>query len=145
MTLDKRARLRVRQHCGQLNDDDGVDPHELFKTSGRRGGKRHKALQLCRQVGDTLSLVLAGEFADQRLHGLQVVSVDPAPDASQLCVSFRSEDAVDSEQIHQILSRLAAVSGRLRCAVAEAIHRRRTPQLLFRVIGPTVVGELRQP
>jgi len=139
MTLDKRTRKRLLAHCGELHEDDGVDPREFFKADNNHNKPNRKALQLCQQVAQTLGLVLAGEFGDERLHGLQVVSVDPAPDASQLSVTLQSDDACNSTETQEILNRLATVSGRLRSQVAAAICRKRAPKLLFRVIGPTAV------
>ena len=142
MTLDKRTRERLLAHCGQLHEDDGVDPRQFFKTDKKRNKHNHKARQLCNQVAETLGLVLAGEFGDERLHGLQVVSVDPAPDASQLSVTVSTDGPCASIETQEILDRLAAVNARLRCEVATAISRKRTPKLLFRVIGPTGLGEV---
>jgi ribosome-binding factor A len=137
MTLDKRTRERLLAHCGELHEDDGVDPRQFFKIDKQRDKQNHKTRQLCHQVAETLGLVLAGEFGDERLHGLQVVSVEPAPDASQLSVTLRTGDPCDAIEAEEILNRLATVSGRLRCEVSAAISRKRTPKLLFRVIGPT--------
>lgn len=136
MTLDKRTRERLLAHCGELHEDDGVDPRRFFKIDKRRNKQNHKARQLCHQVAETLALVLAGEFGDHQLHGLQVVSVDPAPDASQLSVTLRTDEPCGSAQRQEVLNRLAMVNGRLRCAVAAAISRKRTPKLLFRIVGP---------
>jgi ribosome-binding factor A len=137
MTFDMRTRERLLAHCGQLHEDDGVDPRQFFKTDKQRDKQNHKTRQLCHQVAETLGLVLAGEFGDERLHGLQVASVEPASDASQLTVTLRTGDPCDAIEVQEILNRLATVGGRLRCEVAAAISRKRTPRLLFRVIGPT--------
>ncbi len=144
MTLDNRTRERLLAHCGELQDDDGVDPRQFFKTDKKRNKQNYKARQLCNQVAETLGLVLAGEFGDERLHNLQVVSVEPAPDASQLRVTLRSDDPCDSVVAQEIVNRLATISGRLRCEVAAAISRKRTPKLMFRVIGPADVGEVQR-
>ena len=39
-------------------------------------------------MSEALSLVLAGEIGDERLQTLKVVSVDPAPNSSQLAVTL---------------------------------------------------------
>ena len=143
MTLDKRTRERLLAHCGQLHEDDGVDPRQFFKAEKKLNKQNHKVRQLCNQVAETLGLVLTGEFGDERLQSLRVVSVDPAPDASQLLVTLRTDDPCDGSETQEILNRLAAVRGRLRCAVAAAISRKRTPKMLFRVIGPKEIGEVR--
>jgi ribosome-binding factor A len=124
------------EHCDQLHEDDGVDPREYFKSNNRRNKNNHKTSRLCTQVAQTLSLVLAGEFADERLHNLQVLFVEPAPDASQLIVTVQTNSPCDSAGIHELLNLLGSVSGQLRNAVASAISRKRTPKLQFQIIGP---------
>jgi len=140
MTPDRRTRDRMLKHCGQLHEDDGVDPREYFKTATNRGKPNRKVLQLCSQVAQTLNLVLAGEFDDEFLHNLQVESVDPAPNASQLCVSVSCLAADETVPPQEILDRLAKVAGRLRAQVAAAITRKRAPKLVFRVVSPVEPG-----
>lgn len=136
MTLSKRTREQMLAHCGQIHDDDGVDPREVFKTRESRDKKNRKAIQLCSQVAETLGLVLTGDFDDELLHNLQIVSVTPAPDASQLAVAVRADIPGDQVRSQEILDRLASVAGRLRCEVAAAISRKRAPKLLFHLVGP---------
>ena len=142
MTLDKQTRKRLLAFCGQLQEDDAIDPRQFFKTGDQshKQKHKHKSLQLCRQVSETLGLLLAGEFGDARLHNLQVVSVDPAPNDAHLAVTVRTDDACDSSEQHEILRRLANVNGRLRCEIAQAISRKHTPTLTFRIVGPTDIA-----
>ena len=126
-------------HCQEIHDDDGVDPREYFRATPSRDPINRKAVQLCTQVAETLSLVLAGDFDDELLLNLQVLSVAPAPNASQLAVMLRT-DAPPPVDINQIHDRLSAVSGRLRSEVAAAIHRKRAPRLVFHVIAGDARG-----
>lgn len=142
MTLDKRTRAQMLAHCGEIHDDDGVDPRDFFKSRKARNKKSHKAIQLCRQVAETLGLALAGEFDDELLHNLQVVSVDPAPDASQLVVALRADVPGGRVDAQEVLDRMAVVTGRLRCEVAAAITRKRAPKLVFHLVGPVESGEV---
>ena len=137
MTIDKRVREHLLAYCGQLHDDDGVDPRQFFRKEKDRTQQNHKAEQLCKQVAETLSLVLAGEFSDDRLHGLQVEKVEPAPNASQLSVTFRTDTVCSCLETEAILLQINRVAGQLRSAVAAAITRKRTPKLTFRVVGPS--------
>ena len=141
MKLNKRMRDEMLAHCGEIHDDDGVDPRDFFKSNTYRDKKDYKATQLCKQVAETLSLVLTGEFDDELLHSLHVVSVDPAPDASQLAVTLRADVSGGQFNSQEIMGRLMAVSGRLRSEVASAITRKRAPRLVFRLIGPGVSQE----
>ena len=135
MTFDQRKRKQLLASCEELRDDDGVDPRTFFRPIRDRGQQYRKNGQLCRQVAETLSLVLAGEFDDARLHNLQVISVEPAPDASQLLVTVGFDGMLDQATVAAIQARLARVAGRLRFEVAAAITRKRAPRLTFRVIG----------
>ncbi len=136
MTAKKPNRKQMLAHCDELRDDDGVDPREFFqrKSSGSRQHQHRKTGQLCQQVAETLSLVLASEFDDPRLHNLQVVSVTPAPNATQLLVTVATDASVDEAAITATHECLARVAGRLRSEVASSITRKRAPRLSFRVV-----------
>jgi ribosome-binding factor A len=144
MTLSKRAREQMLAHCGEIHDDDGVDPREFFKSNQLRDKRNRKADQLCAQVAETLGLVLSGDFDDELLRSLHVVSVRPAPNASQLAVALRADPSDEAIDPRIVLDRLAAVMGRLRCEVAAAITRKRAPRLVFHLIGPARTGEAPQ-
>ncbi len=89
-----------------------------------------KALRLCGQVARAISLALAGEFDDEVLLSLTVVSVDPAPNASRLLVTVTAE----SGDPDLILARLNGVRGILRAGVAATVCRKRAPELSFLVL-----------
>ncbi len=102
--------------------------------SAGRGGENRKALQLCSQVADTLNYVFSGECDDELLRNLHVLSVVPAPNASQLLVTVAPVVPLQPEHnAAEINKRLAAAAGRLRSEVAAAITRKKTPRLLFLV------------
>jgi ribosome-binding factor A len=136
MATDKRTRRRLRAHCGELNEDDAVDPRDFFAPPKTRSGGDRKTLQLCSQVAETLAFVFAGELEDEMLQELRVEAVVPAPNSSQLAVTLRAAEALDDALAEEIRRRLDRASGRLRCEVAAAITRRRAPRLVFHVIGP---------
>jgi ribosome-binding factor A len=89
-----------------------------------------KLAQLCAQAEEALSLALAGECEDPRLHQLSVQHVNPAPDASRLLVVVASANQ-ETDEVYLALER---ASGLLRSAVASELHRRRTPMLSFIVL-----------
>jgi len=93
-----------------------------------------KTMQLCRQVEQTLSLVLSGECKDEVLQSLLVESVRPAPNASQLLVTVRQTASDAPVSTLEILTRLTEVAGQLRFEVASAITRKRAPKLVFEVL-----------
>jgi len=120
--------------CGEIRPDDGVDPAELFRPTRNRNNNDRKAQQLCRQVADTLSLVLSGEYGEE-LRDLRIVAVTPAPDATQLLVLVAP--AVEGAKCDPdaVLAKLADAAGKLRSEVAAAITRRRAPKLIFQFIA----------
>jgi ribosome-binding factor A len=125
------------EHCGEIQDEDGVDPREFFQTNRTHKKENRKAKQLCRQVAETLDQLLSGEMGDDILRGLRVIDVVPAPDASRLLVTlFADCDPTDFDQ-NRIELRLADCKGRLRCGIASAITRRKTPTLTFNIVGPS--------
>ena len=136
MALDERTREQMLAMCGEIHEDDGVDPRDFFR-SGRGPRKQdHRARQLCRQAAETLDQVLSGETGDDQLACLRVVSVRPAPDASRLLVTVVAGCAKADFCRDATEARLQASAGRLRTAVATAITRRKAPTLAFVLLGP---------
>jgi ribosome-binding factor A len=141
MALNKRMRDRLRAHCGELHEDDGVYPREFFKPATLARKENHKAKQICRQAAEVLDLTFAGEACDNLFTDLRVVWVVPAPDSSRLLVTVYADVPPEEFDAAQIQDRLTACKGRLRAAVAAAVTRRRAPDLAFNVIGPMLAEE----
>jgi ribosome-binding factor A len=133
MTAKKPSNKEMIPLCGEIHPDDGTDPREFARKGRPRKGDR-KVRQLCRQVAETLNLVLSGECGDELLQSLQVLTVDPAPDASQLVVTVHADNPGEVFDPGEISARLAKIMGKLRCEVAAAITRKRAPKLLFRIL-----------
>src|SRR5258708_31474189 len=81
-------RLFDRPLCADRGPDDGLDPRDWAKGD-RPPVKNRKALQLCRQVEQTLHLALAG-CVDPWLNDLLVLDVAPFPDSTRLLVTLQS-------------------------------------------------------
>lgn len=111
-------------------------------TSPRRGRPSsnqprrpdRKTLQMCSQVKRTLDQILSGELDDDRLRDVYVSEVTPAPDAHCLMVSVSPLGFAKDFQPQVVLARLAEHSGHLRSELARAINRKKTPELMFRVV-----------
>ena len=101
----------------------------------RRDGR--KAKQLCRQVAETLDLVLSGDCRDDLIQSLHVVSVEPAPNSSRLLVVVTSDLPAEQYDWHRIMDRLRQQAGRLRAEVAASINRKKVPLLAFHLLGPS--------
>jgi ribosome-binding factor A len=78
--------------------------------------------------------VLSGERGDEVLQSLQVLAVDPAPDASQLVVTVCPSMPGETINAADAMERLTQIMGKLRYEVAGAITRKRAPKLIFRVL-----------
>ncbi|MCA9607587.1 MAG: ribosome-binding factor A [Myxococcales bacterium] len=89
-----------------------------------------KTAQLCSQVGEALSLAL-GAIEDDVILGLWLLEVTPAPDSSRLRVQLGASGEHHPDVIHEHLERW---SGRLRNEVAGAIHRKKTPTLVYELV-----------
>ena len=96
MTLSKKQREQfLKQHCGVINDDDAIDPRHYFYNKRKHNRKYRKVFQLCRQVNDTLQMVLTD--GNERLDGLAIVDVVPAPDSRRMfCLLYTSPSPRDA-------------------------------------------------
>jgi ribosome-binding factor A len=128
MGFHKRKRRFQRPPRNAASPIDRCNLHEWTGSFGAPAHNR-KAMQLCRQVEQTLHLALAG-CADPILQELLVLHVQPFPDSSRLLAIVQAES--QPQVVHE---RLRAAGGILRREVAAGIHRRKTPELIFQVIS----------
>jgi len=90
-----------------------------------------KDLQLCAQVQEALYWILGSEVGDEMLAMLQVLAVEPLPDASRLLVTLSAPSDLSLETA---LIRLQEATKAIRAEVAASINRRKAPELVFRVV-----------
>jgi ribosome-binding factor A len=122
---------QIRELCGEPGPEDGLDPRETLRQGARRKGGR-KAHQLCGQVAQALNYAFAVS-GDDVLRDLLVVAIQPAPDESRLLVSVGSALATRCDAA-LVLAHLQRAQGKLRAEAAAAIHRKKVPELAFRVL-----------
>jgi ribosome-binding factor A len=131
MALSRKQRDAMRALCGEIHEEDGVDPRDFFQAGG---SDRHKndyaTLRLCAQVRQTLELSLPGALGEVGL-SLRVESVTPAPDASRLLVSIATDASMTEEDRRWVTERLAELTPWIRSEVASAITRRKAPGLVY--------------
>lgn len=113
----------------ELHDDDGVDARTYFsrereKNTVRADGRVRSLVERC--VHD----VLMGDINDPRLRDLVVEEIRFAPDASRFRAVILVEEGRDPHAVEEALNAAQPV---FRCALAEALQRKRTPQLVFTV------------
>jgi ribosome-binding factor A len=119
----------------------------FFEDAYSENRKRHKDLQLCRQAFRTLSVALSGGCGDEVLAALSVRAVLPAPNATRLLVCLEpahlgGDVANAALDVPDVLARLERIRSLLRREVAEALVRKRAPELEF-VVMPRSGEEVR--
>ena len=129
----------MRQHRSRGGRAQSPPSHEAdaYALFGRARDARtdHKTQQLCRQAFRALTIAWMDGSGDPALEHLFVQAVTPAPNAGRLLVDFCAGPVADPLPHHELLARLENLRGLLRHAVAEAITRKRTPELIFRIIA----------
>jgi len=125
--------------CAQIGPEVGLDPRYVRREPPPNRGRR-KTLQLCKQVERALCLALAGDCADRVLGDLQVISVEPAPNSARLLVTVSPSPSAAPVDPTDVTAHLARASGKLRCEIAAAIHRKKTPELAFWVLAMRIQG-----
>lgn len=106
----------------------GIDPSAFESSVSERRAER-KTRQLCREARDALSIALS-TLDDEVLLGAWVAEVLPGADASQLRVIVVAAADASTDDT---LSALRRASGLLRSELAQALSRKRTPNLTFEV------------
>lgn len=133
MKSQQHKKLReLSQLCTEIRPDDGLTPLQWKKqqTSRKRPQQNVKRDRHLAAVRDTLDSLIA---LDPNYDGLQIETIDATRPAS-LCVvitapGFSPEQAAAAELC------LQAHEGSLRAALAQELHRKRTPHLRFCVIS----------
>ena len=135
MSLSKKQREQLlKQHCGVINSDDAIDPRHYFYNKRKHNRKYRKVFQLCRQVADTLQMVLTE--GNETLDGLTLVDVVPAPDSRRMLVILGLDPGVivkSGSEVELIMEQLQQETPRLRAEIARTINRKKTPNLVFEI------------
>jgi ribosome-binding factor A len=127
----KIPRRAILSASTDIGPGDGLDPR-FDRPDEPRKVKNRKALQLCGQVAETLALVFA-DSGDAVLQNLLVRSVVPFPTSARVLVTVAPAVAEGFDE-GQAAAHLEAARARLRSEVAAAVHRRKVPDLDFRII-----------
>src|SRR6476661_6845096 len=122
-----------RRHSHRLfAPESGAPDNPLFRAPVWRPDR--KALQLARQVREALMWVLGSATGDDRLAACSVEAVEPLPGGNRLLVKVGVPPDLPAAEVSQ---RLAAAAPALRVEVAQAITRRKVPELVYLAI-PTL-------
>ena len=121
--------------CAHTGADDGLSPQEIAQQErGLREGKRrqagsHRHLQYVKQARWAIEASLACDIGDPRLRELTLIDVRPVTGCAVLEVIFASP-----AECEDVRTRLKAIEGVLRAAIAAATHRKRVASLRFCLI-----------
>ena len=128
MVFRRISRRAILSASSEIGTGDGLDPR-FDRPDEPTKVRNRKALQLCAQIAETLSLLFA-DSADPVLHNLLVTSVVPHPTSARVLVTVTTTVDLD---LRTSLSHIEAARSRLRSEVAAAVCRRKVPDLMFRV------------
>jgi ribosome-binding factor A len=130
MVFRRISRRAILSASSEIGTGDGLDPR-FDRPDEPTKVRNRKALQLCAQIAETLSLLFA-DSADPVLHNLLVTSVVPHPTSARVLVTVTTTVDLDLD-LRTSLSHIEAARSRLRSEVAAAVCRRKVPDLMFRV------------
>lgn len=120
----------MRELCGEIREDDGIDPKKINRRD-RSSNDEKRDRQLCAQARRCLNLVVPEMLLRAGVDRCEVVSVDPAPEIARLMVVV----GVEADRIAAAVQILSQQKGDLRYEVAGAVHRKRAPDLAFEVVA----------
>jgi ribosome-binding factor A len=123
---------KMEDLCAEPGPEDGIDPKDELRHVARKKGGR-KTQQLCGQVAEAIHYALSGACNDDVLRVLGVVAVQPAPDESRLLVSLTPLVPGPCDPA-EVMAHLQRAHAKLRAEVAAGIHRKKVPELTFRVV-----------
>jgi ribosome-binding factor A len=106
----------------------------LFRPPNPQFGR--KKLQLCRQVQEALTWALGSATSDERLGYCSVEGVEPLVGGNRLLVKVGVPPDLP---VSEVAESLAAATPALRAEVAQAVTRRKAPELVFLPV-PSVRG-----
>lgn len=127
------SRAEILRACSEAGPGDGLDPR-YDRPDPDRAEAGRKTMQLCRQIAETLGGVLSG-LADPALRDLIVAAVEPARGKGRLLVTLAPAPSAASMPPEILAERISAAAGLFRAEVAAAVHRRKLPDLVFRLIA----------
>lgn len=132
--------VRIRDAAsmiGSVREGDGVDPRLERLAKGRSGGRRkpdYGAERLAHQIRDCLQFSTA--LSDVGLEQFAFVGVEPGARNGQFMIEVASVDPTAAYDPLEVERLLATCRGRVRAEVAEGVHRRKAPDIAFRVRQP---------
>ncbi len=125
----RKSHKYMQESAAELGPDDGIDPKQWFHSEAPKRGR--KGLQLCGQIREALYWVLGSQAGDDWLAHLEVHSVQPLGNTSQILITLVAPEDIE---IEHATGKVQAASRAIRAEIAAAIHRRKVPDLFFRIV-----------
>lgn len=136
-------RSRARKHRARRGGRSvpAAEDREFFfpsrEAADQDGQRERKATQLASQIEECLRELVERESRDESLQELSVLGVHVLPGASHVAVAL---GVPRGGELASIRAKLERARGWLRTEIAGAIHRRRTPELVFELIEQSAGG-----
>ncbi|MFQ3649089.1 MAG: hypothetical protein SNJ75_02060 [Gemmataceae bacterium] len=130
MPADHISRKQLLQGCAKPGPDDGLDPRHAWPKQTPPAAVGRKTLQLCAQVYRAIEMALSGHPEDI-FRDLMVASVVPARGKGCLFVTLVPAPCAPERPPEQWLEALKRLAPQAHFVVAQAIHRRKLPNLIF--------------
>jgi hypothetical protein len=125
----------MREWVASPRSGDGIDPKEEKRQQARRQRKRkpdYSTQRLAKQVFD--ALCLGSSLTEIGLEDFTVTGVQPLGGSGQFLVEIQSVAPLSAFDPLEAEERLRLASGKIRFEIAGYLHRKRVPELKFRVI-----------
>ncbi len=133
MSRSKRARNFRPARTGELNPQCGSF---LEAVEAGLAEADPRALSLCSQAHRALETAIGMECRDENVNELVLLDVVPDPTVRRLRVWLGAPRGTSESERDEWMHRLMMARGFLRSRVAEAIHRKRTTELVFELVIP---------
>ncbi len=128
----------MREWVASQRSGDGIDPKEEKRQQARRQRKRkpdYSSQRLAKQCFD--ALCLGSSLTEIGLEDFAITAVHPLGRSGQFLVEIQCVAPLTAYDPREAEERLRLASGKIRFEIAGYLHRKRVPELKFRVIPPS--------
>lgn len=135
--MKRNSKFDLRQLCGEISTEDGINPLTLKKQHGRKRDTA-KAGRCRREIYRITESVFTG-LTDPLLDGVILSAVEEQSGTALVLLIFELSHPVTSAQFDEIYACLNRLTGLFRAEIARQINRKRTPELRVS-LKPQITG-----
>ena len=128
------SKFRRRPRPPRAVDVSAEDVEQRFFFDLEAPRRDFRALSLCRQAQEALSLAVSDLADVPCLQEAWIAAVEPDPGPARLLVTVVLPSRSSPDELEDALAVLKRLTPRLRAEVAQGIHRKRVPDLAYRVV-----------